>query len=62
MQARGISTERRAPVLRTILFVLVVLWLIGFALHVAGSMIHILLGLALVVLVVDLIKSRQSAA
>jgi hypothetical protein len=40
--------------------VLVALWLIGFALHVAGSLIHILLGLALVVLVVDLIKRRQS--
>ena len=46
--------------LRTILFVLVALWLIGFALHVAGSLIRILLGLALVVLVVDLIKRRQS--
>ncbi len=38
------------------------LWLIGFVLHVAGSLIHILLGLALVVLVVDLIKSRRSTA
>ena len=52
--------QRRTHVLRTILFVLVALWLIGFALHVAGSLIHILLGLALVVLVVDLIKRRQS--
>ena len=48
--------------LRTILFVLVTLWLIGFVLHVAGSLIHILLGLAVVVLVVDLIKSRRSTA
>jgi hypothetical protein len=48
--------------LKTILFVLVVLWLVGFALHLAGSLIHILLGLALVVLVVDLIRSRRSAA
>jgi hypothetical protein len=44
------------------LFVLVLLWLVGFALHVAGSLIHILLGIAVVVLVVDLIKSRQSPA
>jgi hypothetical protein len=55
-----VQIQRRTHVLRTILFVLVALWLIGFALHVAGSLIHILLGLALVVLVVDLIKRRQS--
>jgi hypothetical protein len=49
-------------VLRTVVFVLVMLWLIGFVLHVAGSLIHILLGIALVVLVVDLIKSSRSTA
>jgi hypothetical protein len=43
-------------------FVLVMLWLVGFVLHVAGSLIHILLGIALVVLVVDLIKSSRSTA
>ncbi len=48
--------------LRTVVFVLVMLWLIGFVLHVAGSLIHILLGIALVVLVVDLIKSSRSTA
>jgi hypothetical protein len=49
-------------VLRTVVFVLVMLWLVGFVLHVAGSLIHILLGIALVVLVVDLIKSSRSTA
>lgn len=48
--------------LRTVVFVLVMLWLVGFVLHVAGSLIHILLGIALVVLVVDLIKSSRSTA
>jgi hypothetical protein len=43
-------------------FVLVMLWLVGFVLHVAGSLIHILLGIALVVLVVDMIKSSRSTA
>lgn len=48
--------------LRTVVFVLVMLWLVGFVLHVAGSLIHILLGIALVVLVVDMIKSSRSTA
>jgi hypothetical protein len=43
-------------------FVLVMLWLVGFVLHVAGSLIHILLGIALVVLVVDMIKSNRRTA
>ena len=46
--------------IRGIIAILLVIWLLGFVLHVAGSLIHILLGLALVVLVVDLIKRRQS--
>jgi hypothetical protein len=49
-------------VLRTVVFVLVMLWLVGFVLHVAGSLIHILLGIALVVLVVDMIKSNRRTA
>lgn len=48
--------------LRTVVFVLVMLWLVGFVLHVAGSLIHILLGIALVVLVVDMIKSNRRTA
>jgi hypothetical protein len=52
---------RRKTVLKTIVFILVALWLIGFALHVAGAMIHILLGLALVVLVIDLLQRRPNA-
>ena len=48
--------------LRTVVFVLVMLWLVGFVLHVAGSLIHILLGIALVVLVVYMIKSSRSTA
>jgi hypothetical protein len=44
--------------LKSIVFILVALWLIGFALHVAGAMIHILLGLALVILVIDLLMPK----
>ena len=47
--------------LRVIVFVLVVLWLLGVGLHLAGSLIHVLLGIALVVLLVDLIGGRRRA-
>lgn len=44
----------------TIFVVLVVLWLLGFSLHVAGALIHILLVIALVVLVIQLITGRRA--
>ena len=43
----------------TIFVILVVLWLLGFSLHIAGSLIHILLVVALVVLVINLISGRR---
>jgi hypothetical protein len=44
----------------TIFVILLVLWLLGFSLHVAGSLIHILLVIALVVLVINLISGRRA--
>jgi hypothetical protein len=44
-----------------IFVILVVLWLLGFTLHVAGSLIHLLLVVALIVLVVNLVTGRRSA-
>jgi hypothetical protein len=44
----------------TIFVILVVLWLLGFSLHIAGSLIHILLVVALVVLVINLISGRRA--
>jgi hypothetical protein len=43
----------------TIFVVLVILWLLGFSLHVAGSLIHLLLVIALVVLVINLVSGRR---
>jgi hypothetical protein len=43
----------------TIFVVLVILWLLGFTLHIAGGLIHILLVIALVVLVINLITGRR---
>ena len=45
----------------TILVVLLILWLLGFSLHVAGGMIHLLLVVALVVLVINLVSGRRVA-
>jgi len=45
----------------TIFVVLLVLWLLGFSLHVAGGLIHLLLVIALVVLVINLLSGRSSA-
>jgi hypothetical protein len=43
----------------TIVVVLLVLWLLGFSLHVAGGLIHLLLVVALVVIVINLISGRR---
>jgi hypothetical protein len=45
----------------TIFVVLLVLWLLGFSLHIAGGLIHLLLVVALVVLVINLLSGRRSA-
>jgi hypothetical protein len=43
----------------TIVVILLVLWLLGFTLHVAGGLIHILLVVALVVVVLQLLTGRR---
>jgi len=43
----------------TIIFVLLVLWLLGFALDVAGGLIHLLLVVALVIVVMRLFTGRK---
>jgi hypothetical protein len=44
----------------TIFVILVVLWLLGFSLHIAGSLIHLLLVVAVVVLIINLISGRRA--
>jgi len=44
----------------TIFVILLVLWILGFSLHVAGSLIHLLLVIALIVLVINLVTGRRS--
>jgi Family of unknown function (DUF5670) len=43
----------------TILVLLLILWLLGFSFHVAGSLIHLLLVIALIVLIIQLISGRR---
>jgi hypothetical protein len=38
--------------------VLVVLWLLGFSMHVGGGLIHLLLVIAVIVVVVRLVTGR----
>jgi hypothetical protein len=43
----------------TIVVLLLILWLLGFTMHVAGGLIHILLVIALVVIVLRLLSGRR---
>ena len=43
----------------TIFIILLVLWLLGFSIHIGGSLIHLLLVIAIVVLIVQLIQGRR---
>jgi hypothetical protein len=45
----------------TIVGVLLVLWLLGFSMHVGGGLIHALLVIAIVVFVFNLLSGRRSA-
>ena len=45
----------------TIFVILLILWLLGFSFHIAGSLIHFLLVIAVVVLVINLISGRRTA-
>lgn len=45
----------------TVFIVLLILWLLGFSLHIGGSLIHLLLVVGLVVLVINLLGGRRTA-
>jgi len=44
----------------TIFVVVLVLWVLGFSFHIAGSLIHLLLVVALIILVFNLLSGRRS--
>jgi hypothetical protein len=43
----------------TIFVILLVLWLLGFTLHIGGGLIHILIVIAVIVLIFNLISGRR---
>ena len=43
----------------TIFVILLVLWLLGFTMHVGGGLIHLLIVIAIVVLIIQLISGRR---
>jgi Family of unknown function (DUF5670) len=43
----------------TIFVILLVLWLLGFTLHIGGGLIHLLIVIAVVVLIINLIQGRR---
>jgi uncharacterized protein DUF5670 len=53
-QSKGINT-----MLWTIVVILVVLWLLGLLVHIGGSLIHLLLLIAVIVVIINLIQGRR---
>jgi hypothetical protein len=45
-------------ILWTVITILFVLWILGFALHVGGALIHLLLVIAVVLFVFNLLTGR----
>ncbi len=45
----------------TIFAILVILWLLGFSFHLAGSLIHLLLVIAVFILIFNLIRRVRTA-
>jgi hypothetical protein len=45
-----------------IFIIVLLLWLLGFSFHIAGSFIHLLLVIALVIMIYNLVVGRRSAA
>jgi hypothetical protein len=44
----------------TILVILLIMWALGFSFQIAGSLVHILLVIALVVLIMQLLTGRRA--
>jgi hypothetical protein len=53
------ARELEVEMLWTVVVVLLILWLLGFSLHIGGALIHLLLVVGLVVLVVNLLSGRS---
>ena len=53
--------KREVAMLWTVVAVLLILWLLGFSLHIGGALIHLLLVVGLIVVIVNLLSGRRTA-
>jgi hypothetical protein len=44
----------------TIFAILLILWLLGWGFHIAGSLIHLLLVVAVIVAIINLVSGRRT--
>jgi Family of unknown function (DUF5670) len=51
--------RRSRGMLLTIAVILVVLWLFGFFMHIAGGLIHVVLVIALIMFVLHFVRGRR---
>jgi len=56
----GQRNRKGNAMLWTIAVILLILWLLGFSLNIAGGIIHLLLVIAVVVVVFQLITGRRA--
>jgi Family of unknown function (DUF5670) len=59
-ESRTLFEKETSVMLWTILVILLVLWLVGLLSHVGGSLIHLLLVVAVVVLIINLVTGRRA--
>lgn len=56
---KRLVTREKRKMLWTILVVLLVIWLIGLLARIGGSLIHLMLVIALIILVIQLVTGRR---
>lgn len=60
--AHTVEASQMGNLLWTVISVLVVLWLVGFLMHVGGSLIYLLLVIALALFVFNLVTGGRRTA
>jgi Family of unknown function (DUF5670) len=59
LQALGAVSAKVVYMPWTIFILVLVLWILGFSIHVAGGVIHLLLAFALAILIFNLVIGRK---
>jgi hypothetical protein len=57
--SRRLQPQKGGVMLWTIFVIILVLWLLGFSMHIGGGLIHLLLVIAVIILVFNLISGRR---